>query len=90
MHSLHLTNSNSIQQREEEESLSSVYNVHAPTTQPLAAPVPTRISAMPPQVSPGMWSPELGIKFGDPSPGPQGTGSIKPGQWDPNQGVRFG
>lgn len=81
--------------------------------QPLAAPValkpPTQTVAtndhasyMPaPQApAPGMWTPEVGIKFGNPAPGLQmgqvggeggkGRGRNGGGEWDPSRGVKFG
>ncbi|KAL2816108.1 BRO1-like domain-containing protein [Aspergillus granulosus] len=52
--------------------------------EPLTAPQPTRGV---PQMTPGMWSPEMGIRFG---PGASGQ---TPGQgqqtWDPSKGVKF-
>ncbi|XHG00562.1 hypothetical protein AWENTII_003998 [Aspergillus wentii] len=53
--------------------------------EPLTAPQPTRAPVAPPAVpTPGMWTPEMGIRFGGaPASGRQ------PGKWDPSQGVRF-
>lgn len=64
--------------------------VHSPrpsvTREPLTAPQPTRANVAPPQVpTPGMWSPEMGIRFAGAGPSPP----AQPGQWDPSKGVRF-
>ena len=66
--------------------------------EPLAAPQPTRTHISPPQVpTPGMWTPEMGIRFGGPpspakpSPG-QGVGrdqGFVSGKWEPNREIRF-
>lgn len=70
-----------------------------PAAEPLTAPLPTRANVAPPPVAnAGVWSPEMGIRFGGlmPTPGntqpgrgggpKQGAG---PGTWDPSNGVRF-
>lgn len=69
---------------------------------PLPAPIPTRNPVQPPPMqSPaipaaGMWTPEMGIKFGGPATPQSRTGQSrappgpKPGQWDPSAGLRFG
>lgn len=91
--------------------------------QPIAAPQPTRISALPPMqgnhipsllptpptpsstgftpgVPGGLWSPEMGIRFGAPAPesksvhgrddaDAQGERNAAPGQWEPGRGLRF-
>lgn len=52
--------------------------------EPLTAPQPTRGV---PQMTPGMWSPEMGIRFG-----PSGSGTQQqshPQTWDPTKGVKF-
>lgn len=71
-----------------------------PLEPPMPAPVPTRAAVPPPAVQspgavPGMWSPDMGIKFG--SVGPAGSSGDKPlggrahgAAWDPSSGVRFG
>ena len=46
-----------------------------PRAEPMAAPQPTRANARP-AMTPGIWSPEMGIRFGG-------------GQWDPSKGVKF-
>ncbi|KAA8649189.1 putative pH signal transduction protein PalA [Aspergillus tanneri] len=60
-----------------------------PRSEPLTAPQPTRANAM----APGVWSPEMGIRFGagQAASGPgvgSGPGS-GPGIWDPSKGVKF-
>ncbi|OJJ53072.1 hypothetical protein ASPSYDRAFT_62270 [Aspergillus sydowii CBS 593.65] len=52
--------------------------------EPLTAPQPTRGV---PQVTPGMWSPEMGIRFGPSSSGTQQQSH--PQTWDPTKGVKF-
>lgn len=63
----------------------------------MPAPVPTRapIAPMQPGQLPqgGMWSPDVGIKFGGPPSAQQPPPirqKIHGGQWDPTAGVRFG
>ncbi|PYI10339.1 BRO1-domain-containing protein [Aspergillus sclerotiicarbonarius CBS 121057] len=46
-----------------------------PRPEPMAAPQPTRANAHP-AMTPGIWSPDMGIRFGG-------------GQWDPSKGVKF-
>jgi len=63
-----------------------------PTEEPLAAPQPTRAPISPP--GGGMWSPEMGIKFGAPTQmnshaAPYPEARTTGGQWDPSRGVRF-
>ncbi|KAL3479994.1 BRO1-like domain-containing protein [Aspergillus californicus] len=62
--------------------------------EPLTAPQPTRSV---PKMTPGMWSPEMGIRFG-PAPGQSQPGNqtqlpvpqAQTGQtWDPSRGVNF-
>lgn len=68
--------------------------------EPLTAPQPTRASAVPPPVATsGIWSPEMGIRFGGaPAPASAAPSSTQPqtpgsapmqGKWDPSRGVRF-
>lgn len=72
------------------------------TATPLTAPQPMRAAVAPPSVpTPGIWSPEMGIRFGSAGAPPGATvptGTIAPGgqpgraqtgPWDPNQGIRF-
>jgi len=68
----------------------------------MPAPVPTRASVIPPPPAqpsgaiPGMWSPDMGIKFGAGGSNEQGAGQgngsgrTQGGAWDPSAGVRFG
>lgn len=59
------------------------------TGEPLQAPQPTRAPVAPPSIpTPGIWSPEMGIRFGGPSPA-TGRGQSQPGPWNPGQGIRF-
>ncbi|EPS28946.1 pH-response regulator protein palA/RIM20 [Penicillium oxalicum] len=64
---------------------------------PLTAPQPVRAAVPPPSVpTPGMWSPEMGIRF-DSAGVPPGANAGpapasakgQPGTWDPSQGLRF-
>lgn len=74
----------------------------APHTEPLTAPMPTRANVAPPPVAttptPGMWTPEMGIKFGGPSTSTTGAsagvpngdnGGQRDNRWDPNKGMQF-
>jgi programmed cell death 6-interacting protein len=98
MSALSLTKSTALQEQKEREELRSQYNTKAPQTEPLAAPVPTRAPVTLP--TPGMWSPEVGIKFGSPAQVPVGSANahnpaypsaqMQAGRWDPNQKIRFG
>ncbi|KAJ6164269.1 hypothetical protein N7470_002941 [Penicillium chermesinum] len=71
---------------------------------PLTAPQPVRAPVAPPSVptpTPGMWSPQMGIRFNSAgaSPGANSSPSAgvappqpragQPGTWDPSQGLRF-
>lgn len=70
---------------------------------PLTAPQPMRAAVPPPPVpTPGMWSPEMGIRFGSEGAPPGATPSVGTGApggqpprggptrtWDPSQGLRF-
>lgn len=70
-----------------------------PAAEPLTAPLPTRANVAPPPVAnAGVWSPEMGIRFGGLMPAPGNTqpgrggpkqGGAGPGTWDPSSGVRF-
>ena len=102
MSALNLSQTTSLQDQKQRESLRSHYSAKAPSSEPLTAPVPTRAAAAPPQVpSPGIWNPDVGIKFGGPPPQQQqANGNVhnpaypntrgRGGQWDVSQGVRFG
>lgn len=73
--------------------------VTAPRTEPLAAPMPTRANVVPPPVAatpaPGMWTPEMGIKFGGAGPSapvsstPNENGNHRDNRWDPSKGMQF-
>ncbi|KAL2837662.1 BRO1-like domain-containing protein [Aspergillus pseudodeflectus] len=56
--------------------------------EPLTAPQPTRSV---PQMTPGMWSPEMGIRFGGGAPGGLSHSQAHAQQqtWDPSKGVKF-
>ncbi|KAF7716671.1 pH-response regulator protein [Penicillium ucsense] len=67
------------------------------TGAPMTAPQPVRAAVPPPSVpTPGMWSPEMGIRFdsaGVPPGANSGSSAMpgrgQPGTWDPSQGLRF-
>ncbi|KAF1350855.1 BRO1-like domain-containing protein [Delphinella strobiligena] len=64
--------------------------------EPMAAPMPTRASVAPPQVAaapipnptPGMWTPEMGIKFGNASSVASGP-TNGDNRWEPSKGMNF-
>ncbi|KAI9829089.1 MAG: pH-response regulator protein palA/rim20 [Thelocarpon impressellum] len=71
----------------------------APSSPPLAAPLPTRASGMASPATAGMWTPEMGIKFGEVAPAQQAPHQQQQqqqqhqpgqGQGQPGQGVRGG
>ncbi|KAJ5570429.1 uncharacterized protein N7459_009859 [Penicillium hispanicum] len=79
-------------------------HAHRPseTAAPLTAPQPMRAAVAPPAVpTPGVWSPQMGIRFDSAGvpPGaspPNATGATgqpprgrQAGTWDPSQGLRF-
>ncbi|MCJ1380577.1 pH-response regulator protein palA/rim20 [Xylographa soralifera] len=101
MSSLNIAQSNHLQEQKQRETLRAQYGAKAPIKNPMTAPVPTRAPVSPPP-TPGMWTPELGIKFGGVVPPPAHAGNthnpaypntragqMRAGQWDANQGVRF-
>ena len=101
MSSLNIAQSNHLQEQKQRETLRAQYSVRAPIKDPMTAPMPTRAPAPAPP-TPGMWTPELGIKFGvgappaaqssnthNPAYPNTRTGQMRAGQWDANQGVRF-
>ena len=100
MSALNLSQVNSLQDQKHRETLRSQYNAKAPSTEPLTAPKPTRAAVQPPSPgpTPGMWNPDMGIKFGG-AIAQQPNGDVhnpaypntkaRGGQWDINQGVRF-
>lgn len=104
MSALNLSQATSLQDQKQRESLRSHYSAKAPSSEPLTAPTPTRAAMQPPTApSPGMWNPEMGIKFGGvttPQQPPAANGNAhnpaypstraRGGQWEANQGVRFG
>ena len=102
MSSLRIAQSNNLQEQKQRETLRSQFHTKAPVKDLLTAPTPTRGPVPPPAASPGMWSPEMGIKFGNLAPQPSKDGNIynpaypntragqvRRSQWDPNQGLRF-
>ncbi|CAF9914407.1 pH-response regulator protein palA/rim20 [Imshaugia aleurites] len=103
MSALNLSQATSLQDQKQRESLRSHYNAKAPSSEPLTAPMPTRAAVQPPTApAPGMWNPEMGIKFGGVTTPqqPPANGNVhspaypstraRGGQWDANQGLRFG
>ncbi|USP76568.1 pH-response regulator protein palA/RIM20 [Curvularia clavata] len=83
--------SNSLKQQKQADAQDPNYGASAHAEEPLTAPTPTRAS-MPP--SAGMWTPEVGIRFGGPptasgNPRPSG-GPPQDGRWNPAQGLKFG
>ena len=102
MSSLRIAQNNSLQEQKQRETLRSQYHTKAPTKDLLTAPTPTRAPVPPPAALPGMWSPEMGIKFGNLAAQPSKdsnvhnpaypntrAGQVRGGQWDPNQALRF-
>lgn len=96
MSALNLSQVTSLQDQKQRENLRSQYNTKASTAdrEPMTAPTPKPH----PAPTPGMWNPELGIKFGAVTT-PNGGNAHNPAypntrargvQWDINQGVRFG
>lgn len=103
MSALNLSQTTSLQDQKQRESLRSHYSAKAPASEPLAAPTPTRAAVQPPTAPvQGMWNPEMGIKFGGVTTPqqPAVNGNVhnpaypntraRGGQWDANQGLRFG
>ena len=104
MSALNLSQASSLQDQKQRESLRSHYSAKAPSSEPLTAPTPTRAAVQPPSApASGMWSPEMGIKFGGvttPQQPPPANGNVhnpaypntraRGGQWNENQGLRFG
>ena len=102
MSALNLSQVTSLQDQKNRETLRSQYGAKAAASEPLTAPTPTRPAVQPPPPTgptPGMWSPDMGIKFGGASkqqangdvhnpayPNPKARGE----KWDVNQGIRFG
>ncbi len=98
MSSLNISQTNALQHQKQQENHQPPYDTRAPTAKPLTAPLPTRAAvALPPAANPGMWTPEMGIKFGGPAqannvqqPQPQPGPKARGGQWDPSRGLQFG
>lgn len=95
MSALNLSQMTSLQDQKQRENLRSQYNAKASTAdrEPMTAPTPKP----PPAPTPGMWNPEIGIKFGGvttPNGNPHNPAypstRARGNQWDINQGVRFG
>jgi len=84
MASLNLNNTAaSLQQQRQAESRNPLYGNSAPSGEPLAAPQPTRASS-------GMWTPDMGIRFGAAGEASSGSGSgAKDSRWDPAKGMKF-
>jgi programmed cell death 6-interacting protein len=87
--SLQQANSSSLQQQRQEDAQNPQYGAAAHADAPLAAPTPTRAS-----VGPGMWTPEMPIRF---AAVPTASGGARPangpaqdGRWDPTKGLKFG
>ena len=103
MSALNLSQATSLQDQKQRESLRSHYSAKAPSSEPLTAPTPTRAAVQPPAApASGMWSPEMGIKFGGVTTPqqPPASGNVhnpaypntraRGGQWNESQGLRFG
>ena len=106
MSALNLNQTHVLNEQKQRDALRSQYGSKAPSGEPMPAPTPQRANIQPPPAvpaspNPGMWNPEMGIKFGAPPPPQQGQPSsvhnvpypkanVRPGQWDMSQGLRFG
>ena len=106
MSTLNISQATSLQDQKQREGSRQQYTTKARTEEPLAAPVPTRANVPPAPAAPptpGVWNPEIGIKFGGALPvqqPPQTNGNMqsptypnpksRSGQWDVSHGVRFG
>ncbi|KAF2490964.1 BRO1-domain-containing protein [Lophium mytilinum] len=81
---------NSLQQQRQAESQNPQYGANVHAGEPLAAPTPTR--AVGPTT--GMWTPEVGIRFGGAPAAPAGSrptaGPPQDGRWDAAKGLKFG
>lgn len=87
--SLQQANSSSLQQQRQADAQNPQYGANAHAEEPLTAPTPTRAS-----VGPGMWTPEMPIRF---AAVPTTSGGARPtngpaqdGRWDPTKGLKFG
>ena len=105
MSALNISQTTSLQDQKQRESLRSHYSAKAPSSEPLTAPTPTRAAVQPPPApapAPGVWNPEQGIKFAGVTTPQQPSANTnvhnpaypntraRGGQWDANQGLRFG
>lgn len=80
--------SSSLEQQRHAEAQNPQYGTSAHVEEPLAAPTPTRASIGP---HTGMWTPEVGIKFGTAPGKPRPVnGPPQDGRWDPAKGLKFG
>lgn len=84
--------SESLQQQKKADAQNPQYGADAHAETPLTAPKPTRAS-IPPS---GMWTPDVGIKFGNVGAVPTSSGNARPangptqdGRWDPTKGLKF-
>lgn len=86
---LQQANSSSLQQQRQADAQNPQYGADAHSDEPLAAPTPTRAS-----VGPGMWTPEMPIRFAAVPTAAGGTrpanGPSQDGRWDPTKGLKFG
>lgn len=88
---LQQAHSTALKQQQREDAQDPQYGANAHAETPLAAPTPTRASL---PATGGMWTPDVGIRFGDV---PTASGHTRPsngppqdGRWDPAQGLKFG
>lgn len=68
MSALNVSHATELKDQKQREGLRAHYSVKAPEEEPLPAPVPARASGQG-APTPGMWNPEMGIKFGGGSAG---------------------
>jgi len=84
--------SESLQKQKAADAQNPQYGADAHAETPLTAPKPTRASVAPS----GMWTPDVGIKFGTVGAVPTSSGNARPangpaqdGRWDPTKGLKF-
>ncbi|KAF2399193.1 BRO1-domain-containing protein [Trichodelitschia bisporula] len=84
---LNLNQVASLQQQKQAEVQSPSYAARAPQPEPLTAPQPTRSS----NATPGMWTPQVGIRFAQGGAPPSGaqSGQTRGGQWDQTKSLKF-
>ncbi len=86
MSSLHLQETSASLQKQKKQETSRAVPAHAQSQQPLTAPQPTRAQIPPAAAAGGVWSPDMGIKFGGTPTQPNGhmppQGRPGNGQWD--------